>query len=45
MLVKGDGGGKIPPLREKFKIVVERREKCWGSSIGTTIPDLDITRS
>ena len=30
---------------EKFKIVVERREKCWGSIIGTTIPGLGITRS
>ena len=29
---------------EKGKIVVERREKCWGSSIGTTIPGLGITR-
>ena len=27
------------------KIVVEGRGKCWGSSIGTTIPGLGISRS
>jgi len=32
--------------REKMVgYVLERREKCWGSSIGPTIPDLGITRS